>query len=154
MPGLISVCYHVLHKAFVFSVSGFAVGMEVRAGKLVFWDFCENLKSNFQVKNCGGKSVFHFISRPTRGCFLQPSYKWGQGEKQTLLKNTKKQNLVKAQRICLQHQELRFRIVLLIYHSEQHYQNIHLAVKKIASDLIIAWVFPYLKEYIRISVVV
>lgn len=114
--------------------------MEVRAGKLVFWDFCENLKSNFQVKNCAGKSVYHFISRPTRGRFLQPSYKWGQEEKQTLLKNTKKQNLVKAQRICLQYQGLRIRIVLLIYHSEEHYQNILLAIKKIASDLIIAWV--------------
>lgn len=57
----------------LFSVSGFSVGMEARAKKLVFGDLWENLKSNFQVKNCGGKGPCYFISRPIRGCSLQSS---------------------------------------------------------------------------------
>jgi len=75
------------------------VEMEDKAKNLVFGDYWGKLKSNFQVENQGEKGTFHFILRPARGCSFLPSYKRGQGEKQSLPKNTKKQNLIKAENL-------------------------------------------------------
>lgn len=73
--------------------------MEDKAKNLVFGDYWGKLKSNFQVENQGEKGTFHFILSPARGCSLLPSYERGQGERQSLPKNTKKQNLIKAENL-------------------------------------------------------
>lgn len=107
---LINVSYCSLHKAFVFNILGFSAETEVRAKKLVFGDLWGKLKSDFQVENCGEKGPFDFILRPTEGLLPLALLRTRSGEKRTLSKNTKKHNLIKAQRISLQSYWLRFRI--------------------------------------------
>lgn len=56
-----------------------------------------------------------------------------------------------------QNYQFRFRIFLFIcseIYSEKHYQNVLSAVKKIVSNLILAWVFPSFREYLTILVIV
>lgn len=68
---------------YLFSGSGFSVGMEAKVKKLVFGDLCGDSEEQFPGQElCGGKGHFRFVWGPhVPACFLQPSYEQGQGEK-------------------------------------------------------------------------
>lgn len=132
--------------------------MEVkgRAKNLIFGDHWGKLKSNYQAENQGKKETFHFILRPARRCSLSPSYERGQEEERSLSK-TQRSKTWSKRRISLQCYRLRFRIFFLLFSGKRNIlretlPNVLSAVKKIISNLILAWVFPSFREYLTISV--